>query len=168
MIPHKELFAQKRFTAIANRLRESGYRLTPQRAAIIQALLERTDHPSAEDLYRQVSAHFPMISLATVYKTLETLKDLGEAAEITLADRVRYDGNTRPHVHLVCEKCHAVADWNCEIPFPIPEEAIAASGFRPSHYRLEVYGLCSRCQAENTEYTASHGWRAGAIPIERR
>lgn len=148
MIPNKELFARKRLATIADRLRESGYRLTPQRVAIIQALLERPDHPSAEDLYRQVSAHFPMISLATVYKTLETLKDLGEAAEITLADRVRYDGNTRPHVHLVCEKCHSVTDWDSEVPFPVSEEAIAASGFRPHYYHMEVHGLCARCQAE--------------------
>lgn len=148
-----EFLSRKKPTTIAERLRQQGYRLTPQRMAIVRVLLESPDHPSAEDIYHRVSAHFPMISLATVYKTLETLKSIGEATEIPLADRVRYDGNTQPHAHLVCEKCHTVTDWTGEVAFPIPEEAIVASGFRPSRYLLEVHGLCPRCQAEAEGYT---------------
>lgn len=148
MIPNKELLSQERFAAVIRRLREQGYRFTPQRMAIVQAVLESGDHPSAEDIYRQISVAFPMMSLATVYKTLEVLRDLGEVVEIPVEGRSRYDGNPRPHVHLICEKCHTVLDWSGGVNFPVPEEAIVASGFRPRHYHLEVYGLCSRCQAE--------------------
>jgi Fur family peroxide stress response transcriptional regulator len=139
---------QERLAAIARHLREQGYRFTPQRMAIVQAILERRDHPSAEEVYRHVSAAFPMISLATVYKTLEVLKDLGEVVELPVEGRTHYDGNPRPHVHLICERCHSVMDWSEEVAFPIPEEAIAASGFRPHHYHLEVHGLCPRCAGE--------------------
>ena len=118
--------------------------------AIVQAILESPDHPSAEEIYQQVSAVFPMISLATVYKTLEVLRDIGEVIELPVEGRTRYDGNPRPHVHLICERCHAVVDWRNEVAFPIPEEAIAASGFRPHHYHLEVHGLCPRCAAETS------------------
>lgn len=148
MIPNRELFPQERLTAVIHRLREQGYRLTPQRMAIVQAVLESPDHPSAEEIYQQVSAAFPMISLATVYKTLEVLKDLGEVVELPVEGRTHYDGNPRPHVHLICERCHSVMDWSEEVAFPIPEEAIAASGFRPHHYHLEVHGLCPRCAGE--------------------
>ncbi|MBC7225928.1 MAG: transcriptional repressor [Thermoflexales bacterium] len=138
-------------TTVTQRLRSQGYRFTPQRMAIVQAVLGSTDHPSAEEIYQQVSAVFPMISLATVYKTLDVLRDLGEVVELPVEGRTRYDGNPRPHVHLICEKCHAVTDWNEGTAFPVPEEAIAASGFRPHHYHMEVYGLCSRCQREDED-----------------
>ena len=139
---------QERLAAIARHLRERGYRFTPQRMAIVQAILESPDHPSAEEIYQQVSAVFPMISLATVYKTLEVLRDIGEVMELPIEGRTRYDGNPWPHVHLICERCHTVMDWSEEVAFPIPEEAITASGFRPHHYHLEVYGLCPRCAGE--------------------
>ncbi len=148
MIPNKELL-QERLAAVIHRLREQGYRLTPQRMAIVQAVLESPDHPSAEEIYQQVSAVFPMISLATVYKTLEVLKDLGEVVELPVEGRTRYDGNLQPHIHLICERCHTVIDWS-DGAISFPEESIAASGFHPHHYRLEVHGLCPRCVAETS------------------
>lgn len=148
MIPNKELLSQERLTAVIHRLREQGYRFTPQRMAIVQTILESPDHPSAEEIYQQVSAVFPMISLATVYKTLEILRDIGEVMEFPVEGRTRYDGNLQPHVHLICERCHSVTDWSNDA-ISIPEEAIAPSGFRPRYYRLEVHGLCPRCQLED-------------------
>ncbi len=153
MITNKESILQKRLTTLVRRLKGQGYRLTPQRMAIVQAVLSRDDHPSAEEIYRQVSASFPMISLGTVYKTLDVLKDIGEVVEIPAEGRSRYDGNPQPHIHLICEKCHIVIDWAEEVPFPVPGEAIAASGFRPHHYHMEVYGLCPRCQMEGESDT---------------
>ncbi len=147
MIPNKELLPEERLTTVIHRLREQGHRFTPQRMAIVQAILESPDHPSAEEIYQQVSAVFPMLSLATVYKTLEVLRDIGEVMEFPVEGRTRYDGNLRPHVHLICERCHSVTDWSDDA-ISIPEEAIAASGFRPRYYRLEVHGLCPRCASE--------------------
>lgn len=148
MIVNKESSPENRLASIVHHLRSRGYRFTPQRMAIVQAVLESPEHPSAEEIHRQVRAAFPMVSLATVYKTLDVLRDLGEVVEIPLGGRTRYDGNPRPHIHLVCEKCHTVMDWSDGVPFPVSEETIAASGFRPHHYHMEVYGLCPRCQAE--------------------
>ncbi len=141
---------QERLVAIARHLREQGYRLTPQRIAIVQAILESPDHPSAEEIYQRVSAVFPMISLATVYTTLDVLKNVSEVQEFSVGGRTRYDGNPQPHIHLICERCHSVMDWREEVAFPIPEDAIVASGFRPRSYRLEVHGLCLRCQSEES------------------
>lgn len=152
MIISRESLLQKRLAAVTQRLRDQGYRLTPQRMAIVQAVLESAEHPSAEEIYQRVSAAFPMLSRATVYKTLDVLRDLGEVVEIPVEGRTRYDGNPQPHIHLVCERCHAVIDWSDGVTFPVPGETIAASGFRPHHYHMEVYGLCSRCQAEGKDH----------------
>lgn len=147
---HKEsLSLEQHLSSVIHRLRDRGYRLTPQRMAIVRAVLKNTEHPSAEEIYRQLTDAFPMMSLATVYKTLELLRSLGEVVEISVEGQARYDGNPRPHVHLICEKCRAVMDWNAEVDFPVAEAAIVASGFRPSRYHLEVYGLCPRCQASD-------------------
>lgn len=151
MIINRESLLQERLATVIRHLRDEGYRLTPQRMAIMQAVLESTEHPSAEEIYQQVSASFPMISLATVYKTLNVLRSIGEVRELSVEGRVHYDGNPQPHVHLVCERCHTVRDWSDDIAFPVPEEAIVVSGFCPHHYHMEVYGLCPRCQTEDED-----------------
>lgn len=149
MIRNKEFTPQERIVAVVQRLRSQGYRFTPQRKAIVQAVLENAGHPSVEEIYRQVWVNFPMISLATVYKTLDILRDLGEVVELPVGGRTHYDGNPRPHVHLICERCHTVMDWSEEVSFPVPEESIVASGFHPRQYYLEVRGLCLRCRTED-------------------
>jgi Fur family peroxide stress response transcriptional regulator len=149
MIINKESLLKERIAQIAQQFRERGYRVTPQRMAIVQAVLESSEHPTAEEVYRKVSDSFPMLSLATVYKTLEMLKTLGEIVEIPVKGQVHYESNLRPHVHLICERCHKVMDWGEEIVLPIPKETIESSGFYPRYYLVEVHGLCSQCQSES-------------------
>lgn len=151
---NKESVSKDRLNAVIHNLRQKGYRLTPQRLAVVQAVLGSRAHPSAEDIYRQLSTTFPMLSRATVYKTLDMLREMGEVVEIPMEERVRYDGDTRPHIHLVCEQCQAVIDLPMEAPLAIPEAAVAASGFRVHRYSLEIYGLCPRCQSADSGESA--------------
>ena len=89
--------------------------MTPQRLAIIKALLASAEHPRADAIYARVRKEHPHISLATVHRTLETLCDIGEARKVTmLHDSARYDGNVMPHHHVVCVKCRRIRD--IEIP----------------------------------------------------
>jgi Fur family transcriptional regulator, peroxide stress response regulator len=82
-----------RVNEIVGRLRERGHRLTPQRYAVVRALVEGGEHPSAEQLFH-VSNAYPMMSRATVYKTLDTLKDAGEVLELQFREGPnRYDAN---------------------------------------------------------------------------
>ncbi len=149
MIPNKEYLVKERIAQIAQQLRERGYRVTPQRMAIVRAVLESSGHPTAEEIYQKVSETFPMLSLATVYKSLEMLKTLGEIIELPIKGQTHYESNLRPHVHLICQRCHKVMDWEEEIVFPVLAEAMEASGFRPHYYLLVVYGLCWQCQSES-------------------
>jgi len=139
---------QGELTRIAQRLRERGYRVTPQRMAIVETLLISHSHPTAEEIHQQVGQRFPMVSLATVYKTLHVLRELGIVREVQVDGRAHFDGNAAPHAHLVCTRCHRIIDLPADTEIHLPMEAVTAQGFRVLGYNLEVYGLCSRCQAE--------------------
>ena len=77
---------QKRLDEILTKLRQREFRITPQRIAILKAFLQRQDHPGVEQVYEEVKVNFPTTSLATVYKTVNLLKEVGEILEISFAD----------------------------------------------------------------------------------
>ena len=118
-------------------------KMTPQRAAIIGYLKENTSHPSADDIYMAVRTNHPMMSLATVYNTLETLRSTGAVVELSLDRRKkRYDPVTAPHAHLVCTACGKVEDisgFNVKLPPAL------ARGYRITGAQTEFYGLCPEC-----------------------
>jgi Fur family peroxide stress response transcriptional regulator len=147
---------QQEVDHIAQKLREQGHRLTPQRVAILQAVISSHDHPTAEEIHQQVSAEFPMISLATVYKTMNVLKELGEVAEIRVDGRGHYEGNTTPHPHVICINCGAIIDLPAEALAEMPEEALAETEFQAVRYNLEIYGLCPRCQEKGASTFHNH------------
>ena len=94
------------------KLRERGQRITPQRLAILKILAGSEGHPSVEQIHEAVIENFPTTSLATVYKTIHLLKQLGEVLELEFSQESnRYDGNKPfPHPHVVCMQCRRIAD----------------------------------------------------------
>ena len=103
---------QKRLEQIIKALRDKGCRLTPQRLAMLRIIAKSEGHPSAEQIYEQMKADFPTTSLATIYKTLSLLKDMGEVLELNFATvGSHYDGNKPyPHPHVICTKCGQILD----------------------------------------------------------
>jgi Fur family peroxide stress response transcriptional regulator len=130
-------------------LQEGGYRLTPQRLAVLGILARSRQHPSVEDVYQQVRQTFPTTSLATIYKTVTLLKELGQVLELGFADwGSRYDGNRPyPHPHVVCVSCGEIADPEFSAMPEMAQEMAAKSGFRITSHRLDFFGLCPACQA---------------------
>jgi Fur family peroxide stress response transcriptional regulator len=98
---------QDRLNNLAVKLRSRGQRLTPQRLAVLKVLAGNKSHLSIEEIYEIVKADFPMTSLATIYKTINTLKEIGEVREMGFSDGSnRYDGyDPSPHPHLICIQC---------------------------------------------------------------
>jgi Fur family transcriptional regulator, peroxide stress response regulator len=144
-------YAARRLAEFATRCREGGLAVTPQRLAIIRALLASVEHPRADTVYEIVRREHPYISLATVHRTLETLCEIGEARKVTtLHDSARYDGNLAPHHHVVCVKCRRVRD----IEIPELEQVLkgraAIGDFQLIGSSLEVQALCSQCAAGRT------------------
>lgn len=128
------------------KLKSAGHRITPQRLAIARILIDSGEHPSVEQIYRRVRKDFPTTSLATVYNTLERLKEMGEVLELTFSGGSRYDGrNPSPHSHLRCTVCGAIEDVEIDLG-PAAETVAAARGYVDVQHRLEFYGVCPRCQ----------------------
>jgi len=123
---------------------EKKFKMTPQRAAILGFLDGNKSHPSADDIFEAISVEYPMISRATVYNTIEVLKDNGLLWELSIDDeRKRYDPNTNMHHHLICTKCRKVVDIHIEFDLQVPEDALG--GFKLTGRHVEFYGLCPEC-----------------------
>jgi Fur family transcriptional regulator, peroxide stress response regulator len=131
-------------------LQAGGQRFTEQRATIYRYLAGTDVHPTADEVFLAVRRSLPEISLATVYKGLETLVGCGLAMKLTYADNsARYDGRTDPHHHARCVACDAVVDIPGEIPAAEVEDVRRrATGFTVTGYRLEFTGYCSTCLPE--------------------
>jgi Fur family peroxide stress response transcriptional regulator len=137
-----------RFDTMLRKLREKGYRITPQRLAILGILAESKGHPGAEEIYALVKKDFPTTTIATVYKTLAVLKSIGEVLELEFSgDYNRYDGKKPgPHPHLICIKCKRIVDPDLASLADMTEKLALESGYRLLTHRLDFYGICPQCQ----------------------
>ncbi|WP_187647204.1 Fur family transcriptional regulator [Nitrosophilus labii] len=91
-------------------LKEKKLKATPQRLAILNYLNHKT-HPTIEEIFEEIRKSFPSISLATIYKNINTLKDVGIVMELNPGGKLKYDININPHFHGVCEKCGNIEDF---------------------------------------------------------
>lgn len=128
-------------------LESSGQRYTEQRAAVFGFLASTDTHPTADEVFLAVRQDLPAISLATVYKSLETLVGCGLAVKLTYADHsARYDGRTDPHHHARCVGCGRVLDLVGDVSREeIDELRSPEGGFTVTGYRLELSGYCADC-----------------------
>lgn len=121
-----------------------GFRRTPQRLAILGYLDGNRDHPSAEDIYREISKKHHSMSFATVYNTLNALTRAGALRELTIdPDRKRYDPDTSLHNHLICVSCRKIMDAG-QVATSLPRGAGRDFTVMGSH--VEFYGYCGGCR----------------------
>ncbi len=141
---------QKRLEQIIKAVRDKGHRLTPQRLAMLRIIAESAGHPSVEQIYALIKADFPTTSLATIYKTLSLLKDMGEVLELTFANvGSRYDGNRPyPHPHVICTKCGQILDPEFTALAELSQDLARQTGYKITHQQLNFFGLCPKCQNE--------------------
>jgi len=132
----------KKIPEILDKLRRTGFKLTPQRLAILEVLQGNTDHPSASMIYQSVRDRYPMISFATVYKTLKVLEKVDEVRPLTIVeDKLNYDPDTSPHHHFHCRACRRIIDvFPSEDPMPS-----SIDGHQVDKYQVYFYGLCADC-----------------------
>lgn len=135
-----------RLAEVEAKLKGERYRITPQRLAVIKALIYSDEHPTVEKIYRQIQRDFPSTSIATVYNTLECLKSLGQVLELARSGGSRYDGrNPHPHPHLACSVCGRIEDL--DIDMSEAGERIADQwGYSDIRHHLEFTGVCPQCK----------------------
>jgi len=103
---------KNRLQQLIEKLKKSDCRITPQRYTVLNVLAHSSYHPSAESIHVDLIDHYPTMSLATVYKTINLLKREGEILELEFSDLGnRYDGNKPyPHPHVICAECGKIID----------------------------------------------------------
>ncbi|MGD9080210.1 MAG: transcriptional repressor, partial [Desulfobacterales bacterium] len=103
---------EQRLNQMLQKLKEHDFRLTPQRLAVLKVLAVSEGHPTVERIYETVRTEFPTTSIATIYKTVNLLKQLNEVIELGFPDGSnRYDGNKPyPHPHVICTECKKIID----------------------------------------------------------
>ncbi|MEJ2108889.1 MAG: transcriptional repressor [Acidobacteriota bacterium] len=138
-----------RFEIIIQKLRNNGYKVTPQRLGIAKILAGSKGHPSVEDIYNLIRKDFPTMSLATVYRNIILIKSLGEVLELGFPDGSnRYDGNKPyPHPHVICIKCRKIVDPDLDSLEDMKKEVSAETKFKILNHRLDFFGICSNCMA---------------------
>lgn len=125
--------------------RDLGLKLTPQRIAILDYLEGNKEHPSAEEIYKAVAKKFPTMSFATVYNTLETLRQKGGVQELTIDPvKKRFDPDTEPHHHLICLWCKKIVDIHIEYKLDIEDDKKNDFDIIGNH--IEFYGICPKCK----------------------
>jgi Fur family transcriptional regulator, peroxide stress response regulator len=139
---------EERLEQMIRVLKDEGCRLTPQRLTMLRILARSEGHPSAEQIYEQIRAAYPTTSLATVYKTLRLLKNMGEVLEITFPSvGSHYDGNKPyPHPHVICTKCGRILDPKFESMAGLAQEIARQTGYKITQPQLNFFGLCPECQ----------------------
>jgi Fe2+ or Zn2+ uptake regulation protein len=139
-------------------LRALGYRITPQRAAVLEALGEVDGHISPQELHARMLKHTPGIGLVTIYRSLKMLSGAGLVCEVEFNNGSRHYTRRAPvghHHHLICRGCEGVVDFgDCGMP-DLARELAERTGFTITEHRLELYGLCRQCQMENLKHQGS-------------
>jgi Fur family peroxide stress response transcriptional regulator len=122
--------------------------MTPQRVAVLKVLAQNDSHLSVEEIHEAVRIDFPMTSLATVYKTVATLKEIGEVNEIMMKNgSSRIDGQSPdPHPHIICLECGEIIDADMGNLGNLAEQLTNEHHYKITSYRLDFFGVCPDCQ----------------------
>jgi Fur family peroxide stress response transcriptional regulator len=130
-----------------HKAKETAQKLTPQRAAVFQVILEREDHLTANEIFEAARKRLPTISYATVYNSLRFLKDAGLVHEINFGDSAsRYDRETERHDHAICTGCGKMVDFDLPEAAELMRVAARKSHFKPESVHLTLRGLCADCR----------------------
>lgn len=125
------------------------FRNSKQRDRILELLRSTDTHPTADWLYERLKKEFPQLSLGTVYRNMSTLIDQGLAKKIHFGSTFdRFEANTEPHYHLICESCGKILDFEMSIYDDLNSQAKKLTKFKIHHHKLEFFGVCEDCKQE--------------------
>ena len=127
---------------LTEHLTTGGFRFTPQREHVYAVLLQKRDHPTAEEVFIRAKHDMPDISMATVYNCLDALVKCGLARQVTLErGAARFCPNMQEHCHFYCDSCESVFDIGLpqEVGVPLPR------GFRAERFDVTIHGRCPAC-----------------------
>lgn len=134
---------------LVEKLKDKGYRLTPQRSLILEAIEKADGHVSAEEICRAVQTRFPDVNVSTVYRTLELLNKLGLVTETDMGEgKVRYHfGVKGHHHHLICQGCGKISELDETHLAPLKQALLSQYDFQADLKHLALFGYCADCRS---------------------
>nr|WP_330368590.1 Fur family transcriptional regulator [Alkaliphilus metalliredigens] len=137
--------------SLKERLKERGYKLTPQRRATLDIIMQtQGKHLNTEEIYDLVKEKCPEIGLATVYRTLQLLDDMNVISKLNLDDGcIRYELNTHEddhqHHHLICQSCGTIIEVDIDLLDHLEAEIEKCYNFVIKDHKVKFFGICSKC-----------------------
>jgi Fur family ferric uptake transcriptional regulator len=140
---------------LAQELRRKGYRVTAQRTILLETMAHKGGHLNVQEVFQEARKRLPGLNLATVYRTVESLRDVGlidwyapgsEPMQFALRD------HENPHGHLVCRQCGVVSDLDLVLVYTFKQSVIDATGFHIDDSHLTLQGLCEACSVSDSSH----------------
>ena len=133
--------------AVLETLKLRGYRMTPQRRAIVDAIMSSNGHIAALQIAQKLEKKLPGINASTVYRTLDLLEEIGVVSHTHLGSGAEYHlTGEHEHVHLVCSNCHRTESLPLDALEPLRKKLLKEHDFLPDFTHFAISGLCSRCR----------------------
>ncbi|MBI5903541.1 MAG: transcriptional repressor [Deltaproteobacteria bacterium] len=133
---------------IINKYKSQGFKLTPQRLAILMFLEGNTSHPTAEAIYSEIKKVHPTVSFATVYNTIQALRERGLVSEITIdPERKHFDPNPAPHHHIICTACNRIIDVMADYSETLTLPGDILDQFTVTGTHVDFFGVCVDCRS---------------------
>ncbi|MDR1773853.1 MAG: transcriptional repressor [Clostridioides sp.] len=141
------------FEVLKDKLKATGFKITPQRRAVIEVMINNSElHLSSEEIYDLVRKDCPEIGLATVYRTMQLLDEVGAISKLNLDDGcVRYElnlheGNAHNHHHLICKNCGKIIEVKDDLLDSIERQIEDVYDFKITDHEVKFYGMCNNCK----------------------
>jgi len=139
----------REYEVFSHYLKEKDLKLTAQRELILKTFLNHRGHVSAEELYQKAKEKQAHVGFATVYRTLKHMTQCGLARELDFGDgRIQYEPefNRQHHDHMICTRCGTYIEFLNNQIEELQEQVSRKHGFKISFHRMQLYGLCQKCQ----------------------
>ena len=152
-----ERFIEIDYDVLKEELKKKGYKLTPQWRAIVDTIVDSEGkHLTAEEIYDEVKKKCPEIGLATVYRTILLLEEIGIVSRLHLNDGCsRYElvhsDERHRHHHLICNDCNSVIEVEDDLLDELEESIEKNYGFKIMDHSVKFYGICKECQEKQDE-----------------
>jgi Fur family ferric uptake transcriptional regulator len=139
---------------ISDLINQTGMRVTSQRNSILKALIENSNkHLSVDEIYDLVKEKDDFIGIATIYRTLDLLEDLGVIVKRDFRDKsAKYEfifNEKKEHYHLICKECGRVIEISGLLPNNLKEKVMEEKDFKSVDYSLQIYGYCNKCMEKD-------------------
>lgn len=133
---------------LSEEMRERGFRVTPQRAVILETVAHMQGHIAAQEVFELAGERLPGLNIATVYRTLDTMEEAGLVDKLSVVsgtDRYSLRDSTHPHGHLVCDCCGAIVEIGPDLLQHVANTVEEATGHQIDYAHLTLPGLCRAC-----------------------